>query len=242
MQRSDNAVYQSVFKRYELKYMLTQQQKSRVLQLASEFMELDKYGRTTIRNVYFDTDDFRLIRHSLEKPVYKEKMRIRSYDLADADSNVFVELKKKYEDVVYKRRVAMPELEAVRWIEQGIHCRKRTQITDEIDYFLSFYENLHPVVFLSYEREAYFCKDGSDFRITFDDTILSRTDRLSLEEKVGGYPLLENGYTLMEIKCSGGIPLWMTEILSKERIFKTSFSKYGTAFQKLIFSKLFRRV
>ena len=88
---------QTVFKRYELKYMLTLEQKERMETAMSPYMELDKYGRTTIRNIYLDTDSYRLIRRSIEKPAYKEKLRIRSYSRATADTTVFVELKKKYE-------------------------------------------------------------------------------------------------------------------------------------------------
>lgn len=230
--------YQTVFKRYELKYMLTQEQKKKILEAMVPHMALDKYGRTTIRNIYFDTDTYRLIRHSIEKPTYKEKLRIRSYDRAEPDSTVFVELKKKYKHVVYKRRVSLPEEEAMKWISQENHCHMATQISEEIDYFIDYYKTLHPAVFLSYEREAFYAKDGSDFRVTFDDTILCRQDALSLEAEVYGTPLLPEGMVLMEIKCSGGIPLWMTHVLSEERIYKTAFSKYGTAYQQMIFPKL----
>ncbi len=229
---------QTVFKRYELKYLLTQEQKQTVQQAMADFMELDQYGRTTIRNIYFDTDNYRLIRRSIDKPAYKEKLRIRSYKRAKATSTVFVELKKKVDSIVYKRRISLPESEAMEWVLGQRHCRKDTQIRKEIDYFLRFYGPLHPAVFLSYEREAYFAKDGSDFRVTFDDHILCRQEDISLESAVYGTPLLPEGKVLMEIKCSGGIPLWMTRILSQERIYKTSFSKYGTAYQTLVFPKL----
>ena len=203
-------------------------------------MALDGYGRTTIRNLYFDTDNYRLIRHSIDKPVYKEKLRIRSYEQAASDSTVFVELKKKYESVVYKRRISLPEQEAMEWVNGIHHCHKDTQISREIDYFLKIYAPLRPVVFLSYEREAYFEKNGGDFRVTFDDSILCREEELSLQAKVYGTPLLEAGHTLMEIKCAGGIPLWMAQALSGEQIYKTSFSKYGTAYETIIFPKLHR--
>ena len=199
------------------------------------FMKLDKYGRTTIRNLYYDTETYLLIRRSLEKPVYKEKLRLRSYSQAGADSPVFVELKKKYRSVVYKRRLALPNRDAVAWLAGNPNYSPQTQIASEIDYFLSYYGTLHPVVYLSYEREAYYAKDGSDFRVTFDDTILCRQEDLSLEAPVYGTQLLPEGMTLMEIKCSGGIPLWMTGVLSAEKICKTSFSKYGTAYQTMIF-------
>lgn len=230
--------YQTVFKRYELKYMLTQEQKKKVLEAIAPYMALDKFGRTTIRNIYFDTDNYRLIRRSIEKPAYKEKLRIRSYSQAYPDSTVFVELKKKYKHVVYKRRVSLPEEEAMQWVCKEHHCQMDTQISDEIDYFLDYYETLHPAVFLSYEREAFYSKDKSDFRVTFDDTILCRQEDLSLESEVYGTPILPKGMVLMEIKCSGGIPLWMTRVLSEEHIYKTSFSKYGTAYKTMIFPKL----
>lgn len=230
--------YQAVFKRYELKYLLSIEQKQKLLAAMEPFMALDEYGRTTIRNVYFDTDSYRLIRHSIEKPAYKEKLRLRSYHRAKPSAEIFVELKKKYDSVVYKRRLSMKETQAVDWLQGTGGYVPDSQISREIDYFRRFYETLHPTVFLSYEREAYFAKDGSDFRVTFDDTILCRETELTLDAPVYGHPLLEEGKTLMEIKCSGGVPLWMTEILSREKIYKTSFSKYGTAYQTIIFPRL----
>lgn len=233
--------YQTVFKRYELKYMLTLEQKEKILEAMEPYMALDQYGRTTIRNIYFDTDNYRLIRHSIEKPAYKEKLRIRSYRQADPESPVFVELKKKYDSVVYKRRLSLPEEEAMEWVSGEQHPEhtsdKQAQISDEIDYFLTYYKTLHPAVFLSYEREAYYSKNGDDFRVTFDDHILCREEDLSLESEVWGTSLLEEGKVLMEIKTSGGIPLWMTHVLSEEHIYKTSYSKYGTAYETMIYPR-----
>lgn len=231
--------FQTVFKRYELKYMLTVQQKDKIIEAIKPYMELDRYGRTTIRNLYFDTDTYLLIRRSIEKPEYKEKLRIRSYERADADSTVFVELKKKYKSVIYKRRISLLQQEAIWWISKEKHCSKNTQISAEVDYFLDYYKTLKPTVFLSYEREAFYSKDSSDFRITFDDNILFRQENLSLDSDVYGTPLLPKGIVLMEIKCSGGIPLWLTEILSEEHIYKTSFSKYGTAYRNFIFPQIY---
>lgn len=230
--------YQNVFKRYELKYLLTREQKEKVLEAMEDYMALDQYGRTTIRNIYFDTDNYRLIRHSIERPAYKEKLRIRSYRKASPESAVFVELKKKYQSVVYKRRLALPEVKAMEWVRGRVACEKKSQISEEIDYFRSYYGDLKPTVFLSYEREAYYSKAGDDFRVTFDENILCRREDLSLESEPSGVPILEEGMVLMEIKCSGGIPLWMTHVLSKEHIYKTSYSKYGTAYQELIYPEL----
>ena len=227
--------FQTVFKRYELKYLLTQAQKETLLSTMQPYMTLDKYGRTTIRNLYYDTDTYLIIRRSIEKPAYKEKLRIRSYGRVETDGTAFVELKKKYKSVVYKRRISLPYAEATAWLSREKHPDKHTQIASEIDYFLEYYGSLHPTVFLSYEREAYYANDGSDFRVTFDDNILCRQEDLSLASDVCGTPILPEGKVLMEIKCSGGIPLWMAHVLSEEKIYKTSFSKYGTAYQTLIF-------
>ena len=231
---------QTVFKRYELKYLLTPAQKEAILSAMAPYMKLDQYGRTTIRNLYYDTDTYLLIRRSIEKPAYKEKLRLRSYRRANADSEVFVELKKKYNQVVYKRRVSLVNRDAIAWLSGERHCGLHTQIAKEIDYFMELYGSLHPTIFLSYDREAYYCKDGGDFRVTFDDNILCRQNQLSLDSDAQGTAILPEGKILMEIKCSGGIPLWMTQALSAGKIYKTSFSKYGTAYQTLIFPKTHR--
>ena len=142
--------YQDIFKRYEMKYMLTKEQKELVLQAMAEYMKPDEFGRSTICNIYFDTPDYQLIRRSLEKPVYKEKLRVRSYGKAKEDGTVFVELKKKYKGVVYKRRISTSEKEAMAYLIQGEELSKQSQITDEISYFKQMYQGLQPAVYLSY--------------------------------------------------------------------------------------------
>lgn len=226
--------YQSTFRRYEIKYLLTRQQKQAVLRAMSPYMKLDQYGRTTIRNIYYDTENYRLIRRSLEKPAYKEKLRIRSYQTAAPADPVFVELKKKYKSVVYKRRLTLPEMQARDSFREGTPLPVHSQIAEEIEYFRSYYEGLRPTVFLSYEREAFYMADGTDFRVTFDENILYRTYDISLENEAYGTPLLNKGETLMEIKTPGGLPLWMSHELNRLRVFRTSFSKYGLAYQDLM--------
>lgn len=226
--------YQATFKRYEIKYLLTQQQKQAILQAMQPYMKMDDYGRTVIRNIYFDTDTFRLIRRSLEKPAYKEKLRVRSYQTADDDDPVFIELKKKYKSVVYKRRLTLPEAQAMNTFRYGLPIPVESQIAEEIEYFRSYYTGLRPTVFLSYEREAFYSLDGGDFRVTFDENILYRENDLSLSSEAYGISLLEKGQTLMEVKTSGGLPLWMSHELNRLRVFKTSFSKYGLAYQHMM--------
>lgn len=227
--------YQNTFKRYELKYLISPEQKDCIIQQMQSYMALDQYGRTVIRNLYFDTANFRLIRHSIEKPVYKEKLRLRSYGEAKQDGPVFVELKKKYDHIVYKRRLVLPQNDALRWLAGDASLAPACQIGAEIEYFRQYYRCLQPTVFLSYAREAWYSLDGSDFRVTFDDEILCRREMLSLTQAPWGESILPEGKIMMEIKTSGGIPLWMTHLLTAQHIFKTSFSKYGTAYEQLIF-------
>lgn len=224
---------QMVFQRYEIKYLLTRKQKEIILAAMEPYMELDTYGRSTIRNIYYDTDNYRLVRRSMEQPVYKEKLRVRSYGAVEPGDRVFVELKKKYEGVVYKRRIPIPEKAAVDYLAGRRAAPDKSQITEEIDYFLQFYRTLEPKVFLSYEREAYYTREPGDFRVTFDENILWRETGLSLEKGVYGAPILKQGQTLMEIKTPGNIPLWMVKVLSGEEIRKTSFSKYGSAYMEI---------
>ena len=228
--------YQNVFKRYEIKYMLDPHQKEMVLAAMAPYMEPDEFGHTTIRNLYYDTDSYRLARTSIEKPEYKEKLRVRSYSETGPDSPVFVELKKKYDSVVYKRRISLPEKSAEGWLAKRQSPGSETQITREIDYFVGYYGTLKPVACISYERDAYRGRE-IDLRITFDRNILTRSEDMNLSD-VWGRSLLPEGMTLMEVKCPGSMPLWLTRVLTREKIFRTSFSKYGTAYQTVIYPGL----
>lgn len=230
--------YQNVFQRYELKYLITKEQQKLLLAVMEEYMEPDKFGKSTICNIYFDTPSKLLIRRSNEKPVYKEKLRMRSYGVATPDTTVFVELKKKYKKVVYKRRIHMPEAAAMAYLKEGIKPTKETQITKEIDYFCEFYKGIEPALFMSYERKAFFSKSDSNFRMTFDENILCRDYDLSLTAGTYGTPILDKDMVLLEVKTALGIPLWLIDFLNQNKLYKTSFSKYGTAYKSIILPKI----
>lgn len=234
--------YQHTFKRYELKYMLTVQQAQDIREIMLGHMSPDDYGITTIRNLYYDTSSYRLIRHSMEHPVYKEKLRLRTYQTASQEDDIFVELKKKYKHVVYKRRLTMPQNQALCWLSGNSALCPDGQIGQEIEYFRRYYGDLTPAAFLSYRRQAWYSLSGDDFRVTFDWDILSRRDDLLLSSEPYGAALLDPDHILMEIKTSGAIPLWMTHHLTHAQIYKTSFSKYGTAYRQLIYPKFQRSV
>lgn len=231
-------MYIQSFKRYEKKYLLTEEQYEALMKGAEGVILPDSYGLHTIRNIYLDTDDFTLIRRSLEKPVYKEKLRIRSYGSPDEGVPVFFEIKKKYDGVVYKRRVSMDKETIHRYIDDGItpdcFTGAEEQIMHEIEYLMNRLSPM-PKVYLAYDRRAYYGAEDADFRVTFDMNIRSRTNDLTLSDDTAD--LLDTGvenYRLMEIKTKGAMPIEMTRLLSELKIYPVSFSKYGQVYVNLL--------
>ena len=222
---------QTVFNRYEKKYLMPASIYHELRFRLSPYMEEDMYGLHTICNIYYDTPDCQLIRRSIEKPVYKEKLRLRSYGIPTLDSLVFLEITKKYRKIVNKRRIQLPLGEAYAYLEHGIYPRQDSQILREIDFFLRRYP-LERSLFLAYDRIALFGKDDLAFRVTFDQNIRSRKTSIGLEHGDAGTLLLPKGYYLMETKFLGAAPLWFSEILSALSIYPVSFSKYGNIYKK----------
>lgn len=220
---------QNVFQRVEKKYLLNEAQFESLKRKLADRMQVDAYGLHTIRNVYFDTKDQLLIRTSLEKPCYKEKFRIRCYGMPDENAQTFLEIKKKYKGIVYKRRIAMPYAEAYQYLYEGKNPGLDSQIFREIDYFKMRYE-LQPEMYLAYDRLALFGKEDPEFRVTFDKNIRSRKHDPVLLNDTDTIPLLEKGYHLMEVKIAGAVPLWFAVLLSEEKIYPVSFSKYGNVY------------
>ena len=223
-----------IFKRSEIKYLLTASQRAAVESAMKDHMIPDEHGESTIRNIYFDTPSWQLIRNSIEKPVYKEKLRMRSYKRTSEGDKVFLELKKKFDGIVYKRRIEVREKDFMDYLDGKREFPGKGQIASEIDYFCRFYGKLLPAVYLCYDRCAFFDKDDHDLRITFDRNIRWRTSDVSLTEAEGGTDILEDGMSLMEIKAADAMPLWLVKVLNDNNIRKISFSKYGTAYNKML--------
>ncbi len=231
----------SVFKRYEKKFLITKSQYEELLPLIEQHMDADKYcleGKSyRICNLYFDTASNDIIRHSVSKPYHKEKLRLRSYDRAKPNDTVYLELKKKTGKIVTKRRVALTVEQANDYIYNSIRPVKEkfleNQVLDEIDYFRKI-NPCRPVVFISYDRRAYFEKNNGAVRLTFDFNILTRRDDLDLTKPVTGEKLLPDGMMLMEVKIPGAIPLWLARKLSEMGVYMTSFSKYGREYRKQV--------
>ncbi|WP_295151995.1 polyphosphate polymerase domain-containing protein [uncultured Ruminococcus sp.] len=234
------AAVQETFKRVEKKYFVTDVQQEEIIRIMAGKAAADHYGLTTICNIYYDTPDHQLIRTSMEKPVYKEKLRIRSYGVPNKDSKVFVELKKKYKGVVYKRRVDMSLIDSYEFVNFGVMPGKNPQIEKEIDYFLHFYKDVAPAMYLSYDRIAFAGIDNPDLRITFDSNITYREEEIRLEKGSWGRKLLDPHMRIMEIKIPGAMPLWLSYLLDQLEIYPGSFSKYGEAY-KQVFSEALDR-
>ncbi len=223
---------QEVFKRYEKKYILTKEQYEKFRSMTESRLAVDQYGKHTICNIYFDTGNYSLIRNSIDKPVYKEKLRLRSYGIPEKDSTVFLEIKKKFDGIVYKRRVPMSLDEAYSYINGG-EIGKKGQILSEIDWFMSFYKPL-PKVYLAYDRIAMYDTIDTSVRITFDTNIRWRDKSLGLEKGAWGATLLNEDQYIMEVKISDAMPLWLAEILDNLEIYPASYSKYGNCYTQFL--------
>lgn len=228
------------FKRYEKKYQLDKNQFNKLLPKLLVHMNPNGYLSSKdsypIYNIYFDTENFDVIRHSLSKPYYKEKLRLRSYAIpVTPEDLVFLELKKKIGGIVSKRRVPLTLNEANNFITLGHYPENLKDqshlVLDEIGYYLKTH-TLEPKAYISYERLALIGKNDPEFRLTFDYNLKTRQNQLSLEKGDFGNLLLPENQYIMEIKILGSIPLWLTHTLSELKIFSSSFSKYGTAYKK----------
>ncbi len=222
-----------IFNRIEKKYLMPEPVYLALRRRLEPHMAVDRYGEHTIRNLYYDTADALLIRRSIEKPVYKEKLRLRSYGPPDPAGMAFLEIKKKFQQVVSKRRIELPLPAAYAYLEEGVWPGRETSTTREIDVFLRRYP-LGRACFLAYERVALFGREDPAFRVTFDRDIRARRTDLALELGDRGEPLLPEGWYLMESKVMGATPLWFTRLLSELRLYPTSFSKYGNYYRRTL--------
>lgn len=229
----------TVMKRYEMKYILSREQLFFLQSSLLGHMEVDQYGKTSIASIYYDTPDYRLIRRSIERPAYKEKIRLRSYGLAKKDDHVYLELKRKVEGVVYKRRVETSEDEASSFLNNKQDSIGENQIAKELVYFRNFYNKLEPKIMVAYDRTSYKEIDG-DIRLTIDENPRYRTYDLNLHSSMDGELLLPSGCAILEIKVQQEMPLWLVSILSKGKIYKSNFSKVGEAYKQIINRKHLR--
>ena len=222
----------SFFRRIEKKYILTREQYLFLKEAIKEKMIEDEHGKSTICNIYFDTEQYDLIRHSTTKPIFKDKVRLRSYNIPTLESNTYLEIKRKYDGVVSKRRIVMTLNQFYRYMNKEIQIEDN-QVKKELDYYFEHYK-LRPTMFLSYYRRAYYDKENRDFRLTFDSHILAREYDLELEKGNYGTHIFEKNKYIMEVKTLGAIPMWFVKLLNELTICPCGFSKYGEAYNQLI--------
>lgn len=227
-----------LFKRYEKKYLLTAEQYAALRERLDPYIEPDEFPSGMVCSIYYDTPDCALIRHSIERPVFKEKLRLRGYNEVNGDTKVFVELKKKYKGIVYKRRAGMPCSVAEAYLRRECPAPKENETTREIDWFLTT-GDYQPMVVVSCDRTAWRAKENHEIRITFDHAIRCRSTDLTLTAGSGGESLLKPGEVLMEIKVPGAAPLWLARMLSELQIFSGSFSKYGNYYKNNLLNSIF---
>ena len=221
---------ENVFRRVEKKYLITENQKDAFLKLIDNHIEKDEYFESHISNIYFDNDKFDLITTSIEKPLFKAKLRLRSYDIPSLEDKVFLEIKDKYKGVVGKRRIKIKLSDFYKYLETG--STKDEQIMREIDYYFKKYD-LHPQIFVAYDRLSYKGRDNENIRITIDENLRSRTEDLRLELGSNGKKYFQDREYIMEIKILDAMPLWLARSLSTLKIYPTSFSKVGSIYKKL---------
>lgn len=233
------------FKRYEKKFLLNKEQYNNLIPKLLNYMDPDEHCKSgknyNIYNIYYDTDNSDVIRHSISKPYYKEKLRLRSYYIPNnSNDKVFLELKKKINGIVNKRRVVLTLGQAYKFLELGEKPVSddyvNKQVLNEIEYYLRK-KAVHPKVYIGYSRKAFFSKEDGDFRLTFDSKILTRRNNLSLEAGYFGEDILEESQYLMEVKILGAMPIWFTNILSELNIYNTHFSKYGNEYMNYLLNK-----
>ncbi|WP_251159310.1 polyphosphate polymerase domain-containing protein [Caniella muris] len=224
------------FERIEKKYPLDRGAMVALERILEGRLEPDPWGASTVSNVYYDTCDLALARRSLAKPPYKEKLRVRSYGPTGPDDTVFVELKKKWRGVVYKRRIAATEARAALWLSGGpappLEGRADAQVAAEVERFMADCP-VRPAMVVAYERHSLVDPGDGGLRVTFDENLRWRRDRLRLSAGSHGEALLDGDRVLMEVKVCGAMPLWLSRALGEVGARPSSFSKYGACCREL---------
>lgn len=230
--KEKNMAYANTFKRREMKFLLTADQYRLLFDEVSRYMTEDEFGLHTILNIYLDSRNDDLIRNAINKPAYREKLRLRAYGKSVTDdSQAFLEIKKKFRGISYKRRLEGNYKELFDYITNGSIPEDHGQIFEEIDY-LKGRLSLEPRIVICYDREAFFGNEDNEFRLTFDGNIRYRRDDLDLRSGDSGESFGCAPFRIMEVKSAGSIPLWLVKILSENKIYQGSFSKYATIYQQ----------
>lgn len=225
--------------------MITDEQYENIIDKIEEKMVLDEYNEGgqlyTIMNLYYDTENDNLVSTGLKREgKYRYKIRLRSYDASYPTA--FLEIKKKVDGLVNKRRTLMYIDDVNPFLSEHILVPEsdivKRQVIEEIDV-IAKRERLYPKVVLCYDRRAFFARnpEDGDLRVTFDTNIRARRYDLDLRKGSYGEKILPDGYVLMEVKVDRAVPLWLARLMSENNVRKRRFSKYGTEFSHYIREK-----
>ena len=219
---------ENIFRRVEEKYFLNKEQYKKLFNEINKYIEKDEYYKSNILNIYFDNNNSELIIRSGDKPIYKDKIRLRSYNVPSMNDDVFLEIKNKFNGITSKRRIKMKLNDFYNYINNG--KMNNSQIMNEIDYLFKYYD-LKPAYFVGYDRLSFKGKENNGLRITLDTNLRSRNDNLKLENGDYGELYFKDDTIIMEIKTLDSMPLWLTSTLSNLKIYPISFSKVGEIYK-----------
>lgn len=218
-------------KRVEKKYIIQNDVLKDLLKDLEPYLVADKYKHSTITNLYFDTDDYEIIRRSIAATNFKEKFRIRSYSPEPVlDSQVFMEIKSKNDGVVYKERFQTTLFSAINFLN-GVEDIEDKAFADNMEIFMGKYPTMKPKMYIYYDRLSMKAKDSNKVRLTVDSNLTYRDINLDDLTNKSGKALLDSNYSIVEIKLNQEMPEWLEEVLENHQIEKGSFSKYGTAYK-----------
>ncbi|MBP2623060.1 polyphosphate polymerase domain-containing protein [Streptococcus oricebi] len=226
---------QTNFKRIETKYILDKATLASLKEDLKDYLVDDDYAQSSITNIYFDTDDYQVIQDSLARVNGREKIRMRTYEAQPTDhSQVFLEIKKKEDEVGYKYRLVSNPLSVLNFIEKGIKDESidDERVVEELARLQDRYLDLKPKMYIAYQRHSLKAKKEHKVRLTVDSQLLYRDYDLDISAGRYGYPLLEEDKVILEVKVAGAYPTWLTQALQKYKLLDQSFSKYGKAYLK----------
>ena len=204
-------------------------------------MTRDEYGLHTINSLYYDTVNYDLISLARRKPNYREKLRIRCYGTDYVNAPYFLEIKKKVNKVIYKRRVDMNFYQVNDFINHGL-LPINNSFSDELTLMevkRILDNNVFPSVMVIYDRIALFDNLDPNFRVTFDFNMRWRKDRLNFLHDDSGSIIAPEVDVIMEVKILKSYPLWFSQLLSELKIFPQSFSKFGEVYKRYILKERF---
>lgn len=229
-----------VFNRYELKYIVNKALYKELLQALQGHVFMDKHGDQDgyymVMNLYYDTADHLFFNETVNRQQFRQKLRLRGYNHINRDSNVFLEIKKKYRGVVYKRRTLLKLPEAYAFLadtlskkDYSLYDASNTQILGEVDFLKQFYQ-LEPKVIVSYDRQAFQGIHEEDLRVTFDRNLLKRETDLRIESRSDGELFMDPSLYVLEVKVNDRIPLWLSHILNDFQCWRQGYSKYTSSY------------